>query len=440
MKLLIVGNGAREHAITWKLIQSPMVTDLAVAPGNAGTAQIARNVPIDPTDIHGLHRYARESGVDLTVVGPEVPLAGGIADEFQRDGMSIFGPTKGAALIESSKTFAKDLMRRHGVPTAEAKSFTSYEAARRHLESRDFPLVVKADGLAAGKGVTVVQTAAEADQALTRLMVEKQLGVAGERVLIEDCLEGQEVSVFAFVAGTYVSTMVAACDYKRVGDGDTGPNTGGMGSFSPPPFWTQDLDDRVRAEIMEPVARALATEGRPYSGVLYAGLMLTPEGPMVIEFNCRMGDPETQAILPRLKTDLAEIMAGTVVSSNSAVAVGASSMSSRRGLQDIAIDWAPSSCVGVVVASGGYPGHYETGYPIDGLSELDADVAAFHAGTRAASDTADSAHEVLTNGGRVLTISGSGDTLVEARDRAYANVDRISFRDSFFRKDIAAHA
>lgn len=440
MKLLVVGNGGREHAIAWKLSQSPVVTDLAVAPGNAGTARIARNVPIDPTYIDGLHRYVRDTGVDLTVVGPEVPLAGGIVDRFQQDGMSIFGPTKGAALIESSKTFAKDLMRRHGVPTADAESFTSFEAASRHVESRDFPAVVKADGLAAGKGVTVAQTAPEAVEVLAELMVDKRLGAAGERVLIEDCLEGPEVSVFAFVAGTYVSTMVAACDYKRVGDGDVGPNTGGMGSYSPPPFWTQDLDDQVRAEIMEPVARALVSEGRPYSGVLYAGLMLTPEGPMVIEFNCRMGDPETQAILPRLNTDLAEIMAGTVVSSNSNGAVGTTSLSDRRRLQDISIDWAPSSCVGVVVASGGYPGHYETGHLIEGLGDLDADVTAFHAGTVEASDTTGSAPGVLTDGGRVLAISASGDTLVEARAQAYANVDRIKFKDSFFRRDIAALA
>jgi phosphoribosylamine--glycine ligase len=378
--------------------------------------------------------------VDLTIVGPEVPLAGGIADTFRNQGLNIFGPTRDAAMIESSKTFAKDLMRRHGVPTAKAESFASYEAARRHLVSRDFPVVVKADGLTAGKGVTVAQTEAEAVRALSGLMIEKQLGVAGERVLIEDCLEGQEVSVFAFVVGSYVSTMVAACDYKRVGDGDQGPNTGGMGSFSPPPFWTQDLDDRVRAEIMEPVALALATEGRPYSGVLYAGLMLTSEGPMVIEFNCRMGDPETQAILPRLKTDLAELMAGTVASGDSTATVGASSMSGWPKLQDIAIDWAPSSCVGVVLASGGYPGHYETGHPIDGLSDLDADVTAFHAGTRLGTESAGLADTVVTNGGRVLTISACGDTLKEARERAYANVERVKFKDSFYRRDIAAYA
>ena len=337
MKVLVVGNGSREHAIAWKLSQSPLVSDLAVAPGNAGTGQTAQNVPIDSADIQGLRRYAGEHKVDMTVVGPEIPLSMGIVDAFRHDGMAIFGPTKSAARIESSKTFAKELMQRWGVPTAMARSHTSYDDALRDLKSRDLPVVVKADGLAAGKGVTVARTASEAERALTAFMIEGQLGEAGDRVLIEECLEGTELSVFAFVVGEYVSPMIAACDYKRVGDGDSGPNTGGMGSYSPPPFWTGELEAQVRTRIMEPTAAALAAEGCPYTGVLYAGLMLTDEGPMVIEFNCRMGDPETQAILPRLKSDLAEIMAGVVASGGSAP----KSSSGWGRIQETAIDWGP---------------------------------------------------------------------------------------------------
>ena len=433
MKVLVVGNGSREHAIAWKLSQSPLVSDLAVAPGNAGTAQAARNVPIDSADIQGLRRYAGEHKVDMTVVGPEVPLSLGIVDAFRAEGMAIFGPTRSAARIESSKSFAKELMLRSGVPTAMAKSHTSYDDARHDLESRDLPVVVKADGLAAGKGVTVARTASEAERALTAFMIEGQLGEAGDRVLIEECLEGTELSVFAFVVGEYVSPMIAACDYKRVGDGDTGPNTGGMGSYSPPPFWTGELEAQVRTRIMEPTAAALAAEGCPYTGVLYAGLMLTDDGPMVIEFNCRMGDPETQAILPRLKSDLAEIMAGVVASGGSAP----KSSSGWGSIQETAIDWDPSPCVGVVLASGGYPGGYRTGYPIHGLEGLDGGVTAFHAGTKTVEENGSGRGRVVTDGGRVLTVSASGGTLEEARQRAYSNVERIGFEGSFYRRDIA---
>ena len=427
MRVLVVGNGSREHAIAWKLRHSPMVTDLAVAPGNAGTAREAANVPIAPEDVAGLLEYARQGRVDLTVVGPEVPLSLGIVDAFQAEGMAIFGPTKGAARIESSKSFAKELMRRRGVPTAEAVSHVSYDEALRDLESRQPPVVVKADGLAAGKGVTVARTMDEARGALEALMVEGRLGDAGRRVLIEECMEGAEVSVFAFVAGEYVSPMVAACDYKRVGEGDVGPNTGGMGSYSPPPFWTTDLEAEVRSRIMEPTAAALAAEGCPYTGVLYAGLMLTEDGPKVVEFNCRLGDPETQAILPRLRSDLAAIMTGVVAGSGAAPAAA----SDWTPIQETPIEWEPSACVGVVVASGGYPGGYETGHPIEGLEEPDDGVAVFHAGTK------NDGGRTVTDGGRVLTVSALGSTLEEARSLAYANVERVGFQGSFYRRDIA---
>ena len=422
MKILVVGSGAREHSIAWKLSQSPNVTELLVAPGNAGTAQLGRNVPIGSEDIYKLLSFAQDAQVDLTVVGPEAPLAAGIADRFQEAGLLLFGPTKDAALIESSKSFAKKLMLRNGVPTGAARAFDSYAEAAGYVQDSPLPVVVKADGLTAGKGVTVAQTRAEAFEVLRRQMDDKEFGSAGERMLIEEHLEGQELSIFAFVDGEYVSPMVAACDYKRVGDGDVGPNTGGMGSYSPTPFWTEELDCRVRREIMEPVARALAALGSPYQGVLYAGLMLTSQGPKVVEFNCRLGDPECQVILPRLKSDLAEVMMRTA----------------QGRLHGVSLEWASSACVGVVVASGGYPSPYVTGHPIDGLTELDEDVTVFHAGTRELGQGDGESAKVVTDGGRVLTVVALGEILDAARRRVYANVERIRFKDAFYRKDIAA--
>ena len=423
MKTLVVGNGAREHAIAWKLSQSPRVSELLVAPGNAGTALVAENVPIDATDIEGLLQFAREGRVDLTVVGPEAPLALGIADRFQEAGLAVFGPTEAASRIESSKSFAKELMLAHGVPTGVARTFSSYAEACDYVSAdRELPIVVKADGLAAGKGVVVAGTRWEALDALRQQMVDGRFGAAGERVLIEEHLEGREVSVFAFVDGEYVSEMVAACDYKRAGDGDTGPNTGGMGSFSPPEAWDANLEGRVRNEIMEPVAKALVARGTPYRGVLYAGLMVTADGPKVIEFNCRLGDPEAQVVLPRLKTDLAEVM-----------------MDAAQGkLKDTLIEWSAAACVGVVVASGGYPGDYATGYPIDGLDDLDDDVTVFHAGTRTSPGASGDVHDLVTDGGRVLTVTSVGRTIDKARDRVYANLARIRFTGSYYRRDIAA--
>ena len=419
MRVLVIGNGSREHAIAWALGRSPAVGEVIVAPGNAGTSGIAQNAPIAAEDLDGLLAFALQKGVDFTVVGPEAPLALGIVDRFQQAGAPIFGPTQAAARIESSKAFAKRLMADNGVPTAAFQAFTDYNAACAYVERSETPLVIKADGLAAGKGVTVANTKSDALAALNAAMVERQFGDAGDCVIVEECMQGQEVSVFAFVDGGYVSPMVAACDYKRVGEGDAGPNTGGMGSYSPPApsHWNADIEAQVRRRIMQPVANGLAAQDCPYRGVLYLGMMLTADGPKALEFNCRLGDPETQVILPRLKTDLAQIMLATA----------------RGELADMPIDWDDRACVGVVMASAGYPGAYATGYPIGGLDDVREPAIAFHAGTRASDDG-----EPLTNGGRVLTVAAMGDTLSDARATAYANIARIRFEGAFYRKDIAA--
>lgn len=419
MNILVVGNGAREHAITWKLSQSPAVVQIFVAPGNAGTHAIATNIPIGAEDVSALIGFASENAIDLTVVGPEVPLAIGIVDSFTDAGLLAFGPTQAAARIESSKSFAKALMVDCAVPTATSETFSDYESARAYLDAYPLPVVVKADGLAAGKGVTIAQTRERADSAIHEAMIERQFGAAGDTVVIEECMKGQEVSVFAFVDGEYVSPMVAACDYKRVGDGDTGPNTGGMGSFSPPlpEHWNADMEAQVHSAIMEPIAKGLVNIGCPYRGILYLGMMLTEDGPKVLEFNCRLGDPETQVILPRLKSDLAVILHATA---------------SGR-LQDTEIEWDDRACVGVVAASGGYPAAYTTAYPISGIKEAGCDAIVFHAGTKTEGDT------IVTDGGRVLTVSAIADTIEDARTVAYKNINRISFKDAFYRTDIAAH-
>ncbi|MYC06277.1 MAG: phosphoribosylamine--glycine ligase [Chloroflexi bacterium] len=417
MNVLVVGNGAREHAIAWKFSQSSSVGRLYVAPGNAGTHFIATNVPIGAEDIPALIDFASNNAIDLTVVGPEAPLAAGIVDSFTASGLPVFGPTQAAARIEGSKSFAKTLMADCSIPTAASETFTDFERASAYLDTCPIPIVVKADGLAAGKGVTVAQTREQAQDAVRESMLDRAFGDAGDRVLIEECLEGQEVSVFAFVDGEYVSPMIAACDYKRVGDGDTGPNTGGMGSFSPPlpQHWNADIEALVRASIMEPVTKGLVDIGSPYRGVLYMGMMLTKEGPKVVEFNCRFGDPETQVILPRLESDLADILLAAA----------------RGDLQDTQIEWDARACVGVVAASGGYPAAYATGYPIDGVKELDYEAIVFHAGTKLQGD------EIVTDGGRVLTVSALGDTHEQARTKAYDGIRRITFKGGFYRTDIA---
>ncbi len=420
MNVLVVGNGAREHAIAWKLSQSPSVSRLYVAPGNAGTHSIATNVPIGAEDTAALIDFASNNAIDLTVVGPEAPLASGIVDSFTASGLLAFGPSQAAARIEGSKSFAKALMADCSIPTAASETFTDFEGASAYLDTCPIPIVVKADGLAAGKGVTVAQTRQQAQQAIRESMLDRAFGDAGDCVVIEECLEGQEVSVFAFVDGEYVSPLVAACDYKRVGDGDIGPNTGGMGSFSPPlpQHWNADLETLVRTSIMEPATKGLVEIGSPYRGVLYLGMMLTEEGPKVVEFNCRLGDPETQVILPRLKSDLAEILHATV----------------RGELEGIGIEWDDRACVGVVAASGGYPASYSTSYPISGITDVDYDATVFHAGTKLLDDA------TVTDGGRVLTVSALADTLEGARTRAYESMRRITFKDGFYRTDIASFA
>jgi phosphoribosylamine--glycine ligase len=417
LKILVIGGGAREHALAWKIKQSPRDIELFVAPGNAGTAAIARNLNIPSTEIDSLTKAAQELNIDLTLIGPEAPLAAGIVDLFERLGLPVFGPTKAATQIESSKVFARKLMQKYGIPCSNGTAFSSYQEAKKYVESQPLPMVVKADGLAAGKGVTVAGTREEALKALSDIMETKIFGEAGDNVIIEECLIGKEVSLLAFTDGETVVPMVPACDYKRVFDDDRGPNTGGMGSYSPPGFFDDGMTSRVTETILKPAIEGMAQEGMPYKGVLYAGLMIAAEGPKVLEFNARFGDPETQAILPRLKTDLVDILLAVV----------------DNKLSRIAVRWTEDACVGVVMASGGYPGKYKTGFKITGLGELNDNVTVFHAGTKLGQDS-----QIYTDGGRVLTVTATGDNMAEARARAYSNLPRIHFDGCHYRRDIAA--
>ncbi len=415
MNVLVVGSGAREHAITWKLRRSPRVDDLFVAPGNAGTGTIANNLDIDPGDFEELAAAVAEHDVGLTVVGPEAPLADGLVDYFEERGLAAFGPNKRAARLESSKIFANDLMTRHGIPCARSRAFSDARKAREYISGAELPLVVKADGLAAGKGVTISQTHEEAFQAVSDAMEARVFGDAGARVSIDEYLTGREVSLFAFTDGATVSPLVAACDYKAVHEGGRGPNTGGMGSYSPPEFLGRELTEQVQEEILAATVRALASEGIIYRGVLYGGLMITDEGPRVLEFNVRLGDPETQVILPRLETDLVDVMMASV----------------QGKLHELDILWSDDACVAVVLASQGYPGSYPKGCTITGLDSVDDDVLVFHAGT------AMNESDVVTSGGRVLSVVGRGPTLSEARASAYRNVEVVSFEGCQYRRDIA---
>jgi len=417
LKVMVIGGGAREHTLAWKIAQSPKVTELYAAPGNAGTAAIAHNLNLRPTDIEALAATAQDLGIDLTVVGPEAPLAFGIVDHFEHLGMPIFGPTKAATRIESSKVFARKLMQKYAIPCPRGVIFSSYSEAREYLESQPAPIVVKADGLAAGKGVTVANSKEEALKALSATMEAKIFGSAGDSVIVEECLTGKEVSLLALTDSKTVIPLVPACDYKRVFDNDQGHNTGGMGSYSPPGFFDTALTKEVMRTIMEPAIRAMAEEGMPYKGVLYAGLMITPDGPKVLEFNARFGDPETQVILPCLKADLVDILLAII----------------NNRLDEIVIEWNNNACVGVVMASAGYPGSYKTGFPIKGLDKLDMEILVFHAGTKQGENS-----RVYTNGGRVLTVTATGKTMAEARTRVYQNLPRIHFKGCHYRKDIAA--
>ena len=416
MKILVVGGGAREHTIVWKLSQSPRVKQIYVAPGNAGTARIATNLDISPTDIPALLKAAKDYKIGLTVVGPEAPLAAGIVDVFQNHDMPVFGPSKAAAQIEASKVFAKELMQKYNIPCAASASFTSYEEAAAYLRENSVPVVIKADGLAAGKGVTVAETMQQAMQALKNIMLDKAFGSAGDRVLIEEKLIGREISVFSFADSNTAKPSMPACDYKPVFDGNKGPNTGGMGSYSPPRFLTPQLFQTINENIMQPTVEAMRREGCAYQGVLYGGLMITAQGPKVIEFNARLGDPETQVVLPRLKTDLLEIILAVV----------------NNTLDELEIEWYDEACVGVVLASGGYPGSYQKGLPISGLDTLDDDITVFHAGTKLDSD-----NNIVNSGGRVLTVVAKGKDIAEARQRVYNNISRIKLEGSHYRRDIA---
>jgi phosphoribosylamine--glycine ligase len=418
MRILVVGGGGREHALAWKIAQSPLVDGIWCAPGNAGMATVAECVNIGAEDIEALAGFAAEKKIDLTVVGPEAPLVAGIADLFRERGLPVFGPGAEAAQMEGSKDFAKQLMFDAGVPTGKAEAFTDYDAAEACIANGSAPYVVKADGLAAGKGVIIAQDDRAAYEALKTCFVGRSFGAAGDKVLIEEFLEGQEVSILCFVDGEDILPMAPAQDYKRIGDGDSGPNTGGMGSYSPVPVLSAADYQRAVEEVLRPTARALAARGIHFQGILYAGLILTANGPKVLEYNVRFGDPETQAVLPRLESDIVEAML--------AVAEGR--------LAGTELRWKEDPCVTVVVASGGYPGDYRKGYPIAGLQEAGslAGVTVFHAGTSTGEKG-----EVLTSGGRVLNVSALGEDFAAARDKAYEAVGRIDFKDIYYRKDIA---
>jgi len=421
MKILVIGGGGREHAIVWKLKQSRRVSEIYCIPGNAGMAGIARCPDVDDS-IESLVGWARNNAIDMTIVGPEAYLALGIADRFNQEGLAVFGPSKAAAEIESSKAFAKEFMRRHNIPTAGYKVFSQPEMAREYVREHGVPIVVKADGLAAGKGVTVARTVEAAIAAIDNIMIERSFGEAGETIVIEEYLQGEEASVLAFTDGDTVIPMVSAQDHKPAFDGDEGPNTGGMGAYSPAPVVTPAVAGKVLQEILIPAVNGLKQEGRPYKGVLYAGLMIDSGQPYVVEFNCRFGDPETQAILPRLKTDLVKI----------AEAVVEGTLDRFAGQ----VEWSDDACVCVILASGGYPGDYETGYRIEGLTEagrLD-EVLVFHAGTARENG------EFVTDGGRVLGVTGTDRSLPQAIERTYAAVRRIHFQDMHFRKDIGRKA
>ena len=387
-----------------------------MAPGNGGTAHIAHNLDIEPTDFPRLLAAVESNSIDLVVVGPEGPLAAGIVDDFQSRFIPAFGPSRAAAQLEASKSFARSLMEKHAIPCANGQSFSDYAEAKEYLREQTMPLVVKADGLAAGKGVIICATMTEAEAALSKIMKNRVFGNAGAKVVIEECLIGQEMSYLAFTDGKTVLPMPPACDYKRVFDGNAGPNTGGMGAYSPPPFFNPKLAAQIDATIMYPIVRALSAEGIDYHGVIYAGLMLTEAGPKVLEFNVRFGDPETQIILPQLKTDLVDIMLHVI----------------NGTLDKVNIEWDDMTCVTVVMASGGYPEDYKKGLPIRGLDSINNDATVFHAGTKLSGDG-----QVVTAGGRVLNVTGCGDSIEEARCKVYDNITRISFDGAHYRRDIA---
>jgi phosphoribosylamine--glycine ligase len=424
MNVLVIGKGGREHALVWKLAQSPRAGTVFCAPGNAGTASDGKNVPIEVNEFDKLIRFAKKENIGLTVVGPEDPLARGIVDAFKKEGLRIFGPSREAAQIEASKVFAKKLMRHADVPTAEFQVFEHPEHAKKWIETRDYPLVVKADGLAAGKGVIVCNTNAEALAAIDRIMKREEFGAAaGRQVVVERRMEGEELSVLALISGRSIIMLPTAQDHKRLSDGDTGPNTGGMGAYCPAPMGSEKLLTQIEQEVYVPIVHALKRKKTPFRGVLYAGIMNTAQGPRVLEFNCRFGDPETQCILMRLKTDLITLL--------ESIADDRLDELAEKGLE-----WDPRPAITVVLASEGYPGSYAKGKVIQGLKDVVnlPDVKVFHAGTKL------DGPRVLTDGGRVLAVTAIGDDLAAAKANAYAAIDKISFRGMVYRKDIGDRA
>lgn len=417
MKILVIGSGGREHTLVWKISQSPKVSKIFCAPGNAGISHLTQCVDIGEDNMVGLANFAQKMKIDLTIVGPELPLSRGMVDEFDKLGLKIFGPNQKATQIESSKVFSKYLMKKYNIPSASYAVFQDIKQAFDYVKQQAFPLVIKADGLAAGKGVFIVQGIKQAKEALDSLMKKKIFGDAGEYVVIEEFLEGEEISVLAFSDGKTVVPMVSSQDHKKIFNKDKGPNTGGMGAYSPVPFYNDLSRKIVLQKILKPTIEGLKTEGREYKGVLYAGLILTKEGPKVLEFNARFGDPETQVILPRLETDLIEIF-NAVIEGN---------------LHKINLKWKDNAVVCVVIASGGYPGKYQKGKVIGGLKSLEEmkNIIAFHASTKFQDG------KVVTSGGRVLGITAWADTIFKAKEKAYEGVEKIYFEEMYYRKDIA---
>ncbi len=422
MQVLIIGSGGREHALAWKVAQNPQVETIYVAPGNAGTAleHKVQNVSIGITDIPALVAFAQDKAIELTIVGPEAPLVIGVVDAFRAAGLPIFGPTQGAAQLEGSKAFTKDFLARHNIPTAAYANFTEIEPALAYVREKGAPIVVKADGLAAGKGVIVAMTLQEAEDAIQDMLAGNAFGSAGSRVVVEEFLDGEEASFIVMVDGENVLPMATSQDHKRVGDADTGPNTGGMGAYSPAPVVTQDVHDRVMREVIYPTVRGMAAEGNTYTGFLYAGLMIDSTGaPKVIEYNCRFGDPETQPIMMRLQSDLVELCQAAIAGK----------------LDQVESKWDPRASIGVVLAAGGYPGDYAKGEVISGLpTQESAGQKVFHAGTETQGD------QVVTNGGRVLCATALGNTVLEAQQRAYQLADQIHWNGMFCRRDIGYRA
>ena len=418
MKVLIVGSGGREHAIAWKVAQSPKVDKIYCAPGNAGIEEFAECVPIQAMEFDKLVAFAKEQAIDLTVVGMDDPLVGGIVDAFEAEGLRVFGPRKNAAILEGSKAFSKDLMKKYHIPTAAYETFSDPEAAEKYLETAKFPIVLKADGLALGKGVLICNTLEEAKEGVKTIMLDKKFGSAGNEMVIEEFMTGREVSVLSFVDGKTIKTMSSAQDHKRAGDGDTGLNTGGMGNFSPSPFYTEEVDKFCKKYIYQPTVDAMAAEGRPFKGVIFFGLMLTPDGPKVLENNARFGDPEAQVVLPRLENDIVDVFEACIDGTLDQV--------------DLKFD-NDRATVCVILASDGYPVEYKKGFPIEGLEKFKGkdDYYVFHSGTKFNENG-----QIVTNGGRVLGVTATGKDLKEARKKAYEATEWISFENKYMRHDI----